>query len=299
MQPVQIVCFGEVLWDILPQEKMPGGAPMNVALHLHSLDIPSAIISRTGDDELGAELRSYLELRMVPTDWIQVDPRQPTGKVIADLSDRDEVHYEIAKPVAWDYIEASPEAVRLVEQADALVYGSLACRTPTSRNTLMALLEKAAWKVFDVNLRKPHFEKAVLVDLLERSDLVKMNEEELNHIAGWYSSASAMEEQLSVLRDHFQLDALLVTRGKAGSAYFDGQGVLHQQAYAVTVEDTIGSGDAFLAGFLSRRIQGADPGESLAFASATGALVASRIGGTPLINTGEIKALMARNLSDL
>ncbi|MEX0883737.1 MAG: carbohydrate kinase, partial [Cyclobacteriaceae bacterium] len=45
----KIVCFGEMLWDIFPKEKMPGGAPMNVALHLQHLGFDVKMISRVGE----------------------------------------------------------------------------------------------------------------------------------------------------------------------------------------------------------------------------------------------------------
>ena len=48
----KVVCFGEILWDILPDRKMPGGAPMNVAYHLNQLGVPTAMISRVGTDAI-------------------------------------------------------------------------------------------------------------------------------------------------------------------------------------------------------------------------------------------------------
>ncbi len=47
-----VVCFGETLWDVLPDGKQPGGAPMNVAYHLGKLGKNPAVISRVGKDEL-------------------------------------------------------------------------------------------------------------------------------------------------------------------------------------------------------------------------------------------------------
>ena len=43
-----IACFGEILWDILPTGRQPGGAPFNVAVHLHQLGLPVRFISRGG-----------------------------------------------------------------------------------------------------------------------------------------------------------------------------------------------------------------------------------------------------------
>lgn len=55
----EIVCFGETLWDLVPSGKMPGGAPMNVAVHLAYAGYHSCIISRVGHDIFGKELVSF------------------------------------------------------------------------------------------------------------------------------------------------------------------------------------------------------------------------------------------------
>ena len=45
-----VICFGEILWDFLPQGKLAGGAPVNVAYHLKQLGKNPAVITRTGAD---------------------------------------------------------------------------------------------------------------------------------------------------------------------------------------------------------------------------------------------------------
>ena len=52
----QVICFGEVLWDFLPQGKEPGGAPMNVTYHLNKSGVPASLISKVGKDDLGDEI---------------------------------------------------------------------------------------------------------------------------------------------------------------------------------------------------------------------------------------------------
>ena len=56
-----IVCFGEVLWDLLPSGKEAGGAPMNVAFHSRNFGLSPQLISRIGIDALGVELLDLLK----------------------------------------------------------------------------------------------------------------------------------------------------------------------------------------------------------------------------------------------
>ena len=56
----QVLCFGEVLWDTFPEGKKPGGAPMNVAMHLRQQGIDAVMASRIGSDEPGKELEAFL-----------------------------------------------------------------------------------------------------------------------------------------------------------------------------------------------------------------------------------------------
>ena len=68
-----IVCFGEILWDILPSGAVPGGAPMNVAYHLQKLGLTPGIITRVGIDEKGKQLIDLLTGNGISTDHIQLD----------------------------------------------------------------------------------------------------------------------------------------------------------------------------------------------------------------------------------
>jgi fructokinase len=145
-----VVCFGETLWDILPGVKLPGGAPMNVAYHLNKLGKNPAVISRIGCDELGRELMQVWEARNVNTQFFQRDKKNATGKVYAELRENNEVHYDIVKPVAWDYIQWQDEYFQLIQQASYFVFGSLATRNRQSKTTLFKCLEAAQTKVLEL-----------------------------------------------------------------------------------------------------------------------------------------------------
>ena len=288
----KVVCFGEVLWDVLPTGKQPGGAPFNVAVHLHQLGQPVELISRVGRDDLGQELLDFLQAHGLPTATVQRGETHLTGVVKANVGDRNEVVYKIVQPVAWDYIMYSDELGQLVAAADMFVFGSLAARQEGSRDTLYRLLPHARFRVFDVNMRAPHYTREVVGHLLAHADLVKVNEHELAEIMGWYGQPAAEETALPWLAERFSLQAVCVTLGAEGAILWkDGQ-LYRSPGIPVEVQDTIGSGDAFLAALLAGWLAGQDPQECLRRACATGALVATHQGATPVLTPAAVDAFV-------
>jgi fructokinase len=289
----KIVCFGEILWDILPAGAVPGGAPMNVAYHLRKLGLDPGIVTRVGIDERGKKLIDLLNENGVTTDHIQLDYDTPTGIVNASSNEHGEMQYDIVAPAAWDFIALDDETVTLVKEASHFIFGSLVNRNLTSRNTLFALLETAQQKVLDINLRPPHFDRHLVEDLLSRADIIKMNSAELELITGWFTRYKTMTDRIAIIQDRFQVPRIIVTMGGDG-AMVNIEGELYgHPGYVVDVVDTIGSGDSFLAAFLFKLLNNDGPKESLAFASALGALVASKTGGWPAYDIKDIQKLAA------
>jgi fructokinase len=289
----KIVCFGEVLWDVLPTGKQPGGAPFNVAVHLHQLGQPVDLISRVGDDDLGVELLAFIESKGLSNDLVQRGKTHLTGVVKANVDDANEVTYKIVQPVAWDYIQHDAALETRVAQASMLVFGSLAARQATTRETLYRLLEHARFRVFDVNMRPPHYTKGVVKYLLEKADLVKMNHHELAEIMAWFSEETEEVAAVQWLASRFNLQAVCVTKGADGAILWTNNQLYRAPGVSVTVRDTIGSGDAFLAALLKGWQAGQEPGECLRFACATGALVATHQGATPDFTEADVRELLA------
>jgi len=287
-----VICFGEVLWDLLPSGKMAGGAPMNVAYQTNNLGMQSRMISRVGADELGQALLSFLQEKGVSTDLVQTDATYPTGVVNVQLDEKGIPSYEIVLPAAWDYIELTTEMLETVSQANALVFGSLSCRSEQSKQTLLALIEKAPLRVFDVNLRQPFYSRDLLETLLPKANLVKVNDIELAILAEWYGMEGDEATQMAALRLKFGFDKLIVTKGADGAACLGSMGYCSVPGVQVSVQDTIGSGDAFLSGFLSQFFAGKSDQECLRFANALGALTATKAGGTPNISAEEIQGFL-------
>lgn len=286
----KILCFGEVLWDILPNgHKKIGGAPLNVAYHLKKLGIDSGIISRVGSDKEGDRLIRFIEELSLPYHLIQKDKQYQTGKAIATLAGPNEMVYDIVSPVAWDFISFEDQHKDILKKTDALVYGSLACRNDVSRKTLYQMLAYVEYKVFDVNIRKPHADLSVIQYLLSQSDLVKLNETETVILGEHFALGKSENQIVDGIFKNFAVKEILVTKGEQGGSYYDHNQKLDYEAKKVKVKDTVGSGDSFLAGFLSERVSGSDIIKCLDTASRLSGLVTSLEGGCPEYDILEIE----------
>jgi len=286
------VCFGEVLFDVLPNEKKAGGSPMNVAYHLTRLGHTATLISRLGKDAAGQELKAILEKKNVNTDNIQADKIHPTGLVLAEPNDAGDMRYTIQEGVAWDFIELKPQYESLVKNASYFIFGSLITRNKISRSTLFNLLDIPVTRVFDVNLRPPFVEQSSLEYQFSKTDLLKMNEEELDTIAGWYVPFKTAEDKIRFLQNRFDIPHIIVTRGARGALVNRQDTFYYHEGYRVSVADTIGSGDSFVAGYLSGIINQKPPGEALRFACALGAYVATQAGGCPDYTLNDIASAL-------
>lgn len=285
-----VVCFGEILWDILPDIALPGGAPMNVAYHLKKLGQNPALITRIGHDDYGKRLVELMEKYTVSTEYFQLDFSLETGKVKANVHGN-ETNYDIINPVAWDNILWETSFSKLLLDAEYFVFGSLCARGEQSRNTLFQLLEAANTKVLDINLRPPFYNKAILSDLLMRTDMLKLNDSELDLITGWFMPYLSEEDRLRIIQNKFAIPTIILTKGAAGAVLLHNNQIYNCRGFDVKVIDTIGSGDAFLAGFLSHLINGRPANEALFSANSLGALIATYRGACPSYEKNEIDQL--------
>ncbi|RNI31965.1 carbohydrate kinase [Rufibacter immobilis] len=291
--PKEIVCFGEMLWDLLPTGKLPGGAPMNVAVHLTYLGERVHLISRLGQDALGQELTSFLQRKGLGLALVQTDATTPTGTVKVNVSDKHEVRYEIVAPAAWDFISYSEAAAQTVSRSHAFVYGSLAARHEVTRQTLREYLTRGNLNVLDVNLRPPFYSQELLEELFSAAHIAKMNHHELAEISAWYGPAVDLRESMRFLRQRFNVELLIVTQGENGAMVLQGDHFYEQAGFPVPVQDTIGSGDAFLAYFLHALLQGEGVATALRKACAAGALVATHTGATPQLTEQDLQTFLA------
>ncbi|MBK8392467.1 MAG: carbohydrate kinase [Saprospiraceae bacterium] len=290
-----VVCFGEVLWDMLPTGKMPGGAPMNVAIHLRNFGNTVSLISKVGTDDLGKELLEYLISKDMDIRYIQVGQTHLTGVVKVNLDNAQNVSYKIIAPVAWDYIGFDLDAQEIVAESAAFVFGSLAARSEQTFETLKAYLKVAKNKILDINLRYPNYDKPVLEFLLQNTDLLKINEEELVILSDYFLQSNDLENQVKELSQKYEIPIICVTLGANGAVLFQNNQFYDFGGFRVEVVDTIGSGDSFLAMLISHQLSQKSIQETLENACAVGALVAQTSGATPAITFEQIENLKMKH----
>jgi fructokinase len=285
-QPL-VVCFGEILWDFLPDALYPGGAPFNVAYHLSRHGCSVHLVSAVGTDVLGEELRRRLLAWGLDISGVRRQPHKPTGYVRAQLSAEGAPAFDIARNVAWDGIEPGGRSLTATRKASAFVFGSLAQRTSANQQSLdqlLAELPETALRVFDVNLRPPHIDRALLRRLARKASMLKLNSAEAAYLAGNDDEKPGHEERNA--RALFALNgcrSIVITSGARGAGWLL-DGTWHwETARPVKVADTVGAGDAFLATLLAGLLltPGAAPAKLLAAACRRGEWVARHRGATP------------------
>jgi len=291
----KIVCFGETLWDILPDKKVIGGAPLNVALRLHSLGDQVSIISSVGNDVDGENLLAYLKEEHLSTDAIQLNAKLPTGNVQVHLDSSNTASYTISEPVAWDHITISQDDIEHIQLSDAFIYGSLSCRKSTSKNTLLTYLTHARFKVFDANLRAPFYTLQAIVELMNLADLIKLNDEELEEISDFLRiETSSVEDQIMQLAAITKTDHICITLGANGAIIYTNSEFYRSQGYKVLVKDTVGAGDSFLATLIHQLVLKTHPQTALDLSCAMGSLVASKNGANASVSSEEIHNIQSK-----
>lgn len=290
---IKAVCFGEVLFDVFPTHAKIGGAPLNVCVRLQSLGADASMFSSIGEDQNGIKIINYLRSSGVDTEGVQIQTEYATGVVNVVLNDKGVASYDISYPVAWDKIALEGSMRNVLEASDVLVYGSLVCRDKVSRATLNEVLNWAPYKVFDANLRAPHYTKEVLIELMQAADFIKLNDDELYEIAGYLGSKyNNMEQNMVFIAQETQTKTLCVTKGAFGAVLYKNKKFYYNSGYRIKVVDTVGSGDSFLASIIYKLFSGEDPQEAINYGCAVGALVAGSEGANPTLTSEDIANFM-------
>ncbi|NJL87850.1 MAG: carbohydrate kinase [Leptolyngbyaceae cyanobacterium SM1_1_3] len=305
MSDSSVVCLGEALIDCLADRlgvplaaveswtPHPGGAPANVACALAKLGTAVRFVGCLGSDQWGDALLALLQNRGVDCTYLQRHADAPTRQVyvlrdrqgsptFAGFSQPDPAQFADAR-LAVDQIASG-----LFEQAQFLVTGTLGLAyNPTGeaiRWALQRAQERSVKIAVDINWRpmfwpQPAIAPAAIRQILPAVDFLKLSADE----ADWLFDT---QDPAAIARQLETLQGVLVTAGGAGCRYWFAGHTGQFPAFAVDSEDATGAGDAFLAGFLHKLIQGgleqlSTPASSQAvivYASAVGALTTTRLG---------------------
>jgi fructokinase len=281
-----VIAIGEVLWDLLPTGPVLGGAPLNFAFRMAELGFDSRVLTRVGADQRGAEAKRLAGVAKMDCSLWQTDPAAPTGTVNVTFDGAGKPDFTIVPDVAYDRLEATPDALAAVATAGCLYFGTLIQRTPHARGQVSRLLEAAekavALKVLDLNLRRDCHTPESILGSLERADVVKLSDEEAMLVAKLFGlSADSLPTLARRIIGHIPAKILAVTLGADGALVVDrGGNLVEVPGEQVVVADTCGCGDAFTAGLVGGLLSDRSLSESVRLGVKLGSIVATQSGAT-------------------
>jgi len=290
-----VLAFGEILWDLLPSGQVLGGAPFNFAYRFFSQGGRVRISSRLGRDNLGEQAIGIIEGFGLDTSLIQWDTQHATGTVPVTVDSNGVPDFTILPDVAYDHIDPLDELLKSASVSDCISFGTLIQRTQTSRQTLAGILEASpkSLKFLDINLRRDCYSYETVLSSLRSTDILKLNEDEVFIVAGLLGMKSLdFFTILDGLLDRYDISYCLVTLGAEGVfALSHDAERLYIPGWDIDVVDTVGSGDAFSAGFLHSWLTGLSFRESCTRGNCLGAAAAMTQGGTTVIMSDMLESI--------
>lgn len=245
-----IAGIGEILWDVIGDSEELGGAPINFAFHAAQLGAEACAISSIGVDNRGEAALRILRNSGMTTAHITRIEGAPTGYVKAQIDDCGVAAYDFPDNVAWDRIRIEAATLALAVRLDAVCFGSLAQRSPTSKKAIQDYLTAVrpdALKIFDLNIRQNFYSRELIRSSLEQADVLKLNDDEIEIVAEMEGLHGNVEENLQQLINRYGLKLAALTRGGKGSLLVSRESVSDHPGVKTEIVDTIGAGDSFTA----------------------------------------------------
>jgi len=301
MQLPHVVVFGEALTDVVQESPghwrgYPGGAPWNVARTLSRLGLSCAFAGAISTDSLGDEIARQSALAGLDPRFMQRVAADPLVAIVPSsrppryfFAGEADLHFDPAQlPAGW------------LEHARICHFSCISlARAPLAERLLdVARQARAAgkWISYDPNWRNlmdAHYREHTFPTLIGLADVIKLSDEDLRQI---YPALSE-QQALGQLRELNPAAQILFTRGERGMVLHTPDGQFEQPAIAVDVADTVGAGDASMAGWLASELLGLqDPGERLRFAAAC-ASASCRQSGAHAPDLAEVEALLGTTIS--
>ena len=308
-----LVTFGETMLRLSPAgherlettdtlEFRAAGAESNVAVAAGRLGADATWLSKLPDSPLGRRVTGGLRRHGVETDvvWSE-EGRQgtyylehggaPRGtNVIYDRAD--------AAVTTAEFDELPADVVRDAEifYTSGITPALSATLEETTADLLAAAQEAGTTTAFDVNYRSklwtPAEARETLESLFADVDVLVVAARDAREVLGREGDADAVAAGLA---DEFDFETVVVTRGEEGAlARHDGE-VSEQGAFETETHDPIGTGDAFVGAFLSRRLAGEDVPAALAYGAATAALKRTIPGDVAVVTPEEVERVLSES----
>jgi fructokinase len=316
MDPLVFVGIGEALYDVFEDgTEALGGAPLNFAVHAHQLAGRlgigcGMILSCINSDRRGNGIIDFLLRSGMSTRYVGKDSGHPTGLVSVFMRNG-EPGYQIEAGSAWDYMADIPAFKELARQCDAVCFGSLAQRSPVTRDTIRNFLQNApqAIRLYDVNLRRntltgeAWYSPEIVEYGCQAATIIKANQSELFALLDLLGvdcpagrTLDGIRRRMELLLAHFPAQAIVVTRGVEGTIVLNRKGEF-DLSVPVTTSGTphpVGAGDACSAGILFGMTIGWDIHITMELANRMGADVAAHPSATAPLSDNTLNFARAR-----
>lgn len=275
-----IIAFGEVLMDCLPDKNVIGGAPFNVAIHLKRFGNEVAFVSQIADDAFGKEIFEFAKKENIDK-GISFDKNHPTGFVSVEFVGN-EPHYTIELEKSWQYIDY----VSVDSPIDVCVFGSLALYFEQNQATFLQYKKENPTALFicDLNLRGNFYSEKLINLCISNAGILKVNDDEWEYLKEIYKQ-STDESLLDYLKNMFNLTQIIRTQGEKGAIVYWNGSIVQEQTTLVPQDlfkDAIGAGDGFLACFLNTYFKENDVQKSLKNALSFAAKICQNSGAIPV-----------------
>lgn len=261
----KILAIGEIIWDVYPDRKVIGGAPLNFVAHASLCGAQSALVSAVGRDSLGDGAIGALEGFGVSCKYIK-RTSQPTGQCLVTLDENAVPHYNVLRGVAYDNIVLDGGDIVSInaEKYDAFYFGTLIQREPVSRHAVRTVVENCSFGeiICDVNLRPDCYDEESVRFCLENATVLKVSieEEPILRSFGMYipDGNGVGDIARSLCRSFGNIRTVIITLGKDGSYAYDARDgrEYRQGSVGDKVVSTVGAGDSFAAAWLTGYLEG-------------------------------------------
>jgi fructokinase len=264
------------------------------------LGAKSQVITRVGNDELGQQAIRRFEEMGIDGGTVQVDPHLPTGTARVVLGQDGTPQFSIADGVAWDYLAVTDEALKAVQNANVVCFGTLAQRTRPAGLVIRQLVEAApvsALRVFDVNLRQGNYDWETIEQSLTTASVLKMNDQEFAVLAAKLEFSGTFYQMVSQLAKRFELELVAITRAERGSVLYQDGCWSELSGRKMVVADTIGAGDAFTAALTMGLLHQFDLDDIHRIAADVANFVCCQPGATPALPVHLRNAFVPNSMS--
>jgi fructokinase len=257
-----ILCCGEALIDMVPETSVSGdpcfvpkvgGAVFNTAVALGRLSSQVALFTGVSRDFFGSQLRQELENSQVKKEHLSYQDG-PTTLAF--------VHLENGHATYTFYTENAADTTLLPENSpskgfefNAIFFGGISLCTDPTASTMLDFMQKRSDRsvtMLDPNIRPSFISdegsyRRRLKKMIALSDILKLSDEDLNWLVPHHQHLQAQIGELVGTSKTL----VLITKGPQGAEAFQtGQKISQVSSPKVEIQDTVGAGDTFNAGFL-------------------------------------------------